>query len=130
MIRVAVGILEQGGRVLVCQRKKGARYELKWEFPGGKVKDGENLKTSLKRELSEELDIDAEIGEEIFQQRWVYPDHGDFEIHFLSVQRFSGELQNLSFENICWIDPEELKELDLLEGSRGVVQLLQKRTRN
>ena len=127
MIRVAVGILEQDGRVLVCQRKKGARYEMKWEFPGGKVEDGEDLKATLKRELSEELNITAEIGEEIFQQRWVYPDHGDFDVHFLSVQRFSGELQNLSFENICWIDPEELKELDLLEGSKGMIQRLRKK---
>lgn len=130
MIRVAVGILEQDGRMLVCQRKKGARYEMKWEFPGGKVEDGEDLKATLKRELSEELNITAEIGDEVFQQRWRYPDHGEFEIHFFSVRRFSGEVRNLTFENIRWIDPENLGELDLLEGSRGVIQLLTKRTRN
>ena len=130
MIRVAVGILEQDGRVLVCQRKKGARYEMKWEFPGGKVEDGEDLQTTLKRELYEELNITAEIGDGIFQQRWTYPDHGEFEVHFFSIQRFSGELRNLTFENIRWIDPEKLKDLDLLEGSRGVIQHLYKRSGN
>ncbi len=126
MIRVAAGILEQDGRVLLCQRKKGSRYEMKWEFPGGKVEDGEDLKATLKRELFEELNITAEIGDEIFQQRWTYPDHGEFEIHFFSVPGFSGEVRNVTFENIQWIDPAKLGELDLLEGSKGMVHRLRK----
>lgn len=127
MIQVAVGIIERKGLVLVCQRKKGSRYELKWEFPGGKVEGGEDPQTSLKRELSEELNIMPEIGDKMFQQRWVYPDHGDFEIHFFSIREFSGELKNLTFEEIRWVSPEMIGELDLLEGSRGVIEHLRKR---
>jgi 8-oxo-dGTP diphosphatase len=122
MIQVAVGIVERDGRVLVCQRKRGSRYELKWEFPGGKVKKGEDPKTSLKRELSEELNITAEVGQEIFQQRWIYPDHGEFQLHFFMVQEFAGELENQTFEQILWVSPEDLNKLDLLEGSRKVVR--------
>jgi 8-oxo-dGTP diphosphatase len=124
MIQVAVGIVESDGCVLVCQRKRGARYELKWEFPGGKVEGAEDPKTSLKRELSEELNITAEVGEEIFQQRWIYPDHGEFELHFFAVQKFSGDLKNQAFEDILWVSPDDLTKLDLLEGSREVVRYI------
>jgi 8-oxo-dGTP diphosphatase len=122
MIRVAVGIVEANGLILVCQRKQGSRHELKWEFPGGKVENGEDPKTSLKRELSEELNLTAEVGEEIFQQRWIYPDRGQFELHFFTVQKFSGEPKNQAFEQILWVSPEDLDKLDLLEGSKEVVR--------
>lgn len=124
MIQVAVGIVERNGRVLVCQRKRGSRYELKWEFPGGKVENGEDPKTSLKRELSEELNITADVGEEIFQQRWIYPDSGEFELHFFTVQKLSGEPKNQAFEQILWASPEDLNKLDFLEGSKAVVRYI------
>jgi 8-oxo-dGTP diphosphatase len=122
MIRVAVGIVERDGHVLICQRKRGSRYELKWEFPGGKVENGESPKTSLKRELSEELNVIADVGEEIFQQRWIYPDRGEFELHFFTVQKFSGEPKNQAFEQILWVSPQDLNKLDLLEGSKAVIR--------
>jgi 8-oxo-dGTP diphosphatase len=122
MIRVAVGVVERDGYILVCQRKRSSRYELKWEFPGGKVENGEDPKTSLKRELYEELNVTAEVGEEIFWQRWSYPDRGEFELHFFTVQKFSGEPKNQAFEQILWVSPEDLDKLDLLEGSKEVVR--------
>ncbi|MGA9365038.1 MAG: (deoxy)nucleoside triphosphate pyrophosphohydrolase [Bacteroidota bacterium] len=122
MIQVAVGIVERDGHILVCQRKRGSRYELKWEFPGGKVENGENLEISLKRELSEELSITADVGEEIFQQRWIYPDRGEFELHFFTVQKFSGEPKNQAFEQILWVSPQDLNKLNLLEGSKAVIR--------
>lgn len=122
MIRVAVGIVERDGHILICQRKRGSRYELKWEFPGGKVENGEDPKASLERELSEELNVSAEVGEEIFQQRWIYPDGGEFKLHFFTVKKFSGVLKNLAFEQILWVSPEDLNRLDLLQGSSRVVR--------
>jgi 8-oxo-dGTP diphosphatase len=124
MIQVAAGIVEHAGRVLVCQRKKGSRYELKWEFPGGKVENGESPQATLQRELFEELNITAEVGDEIYQQQWKYPDHGEFEIHFFSVREFTGDLRNLAFADILWVSPEELTKLDLLDGSREAARFL------
>jgi 8-oxo-dGTP pyrophosphatase MutT (NUDIX family) len=88
------------------------------------VENGEDPKISLKRELSEELSITAEVGREIFRQRWVYPDYGEFELHFFPVQKFWGKPQNLAFEQILWVSPKNLSKLDLLEGSRKVVQCI------
>jgi 8-oxo-dGTP diphosphatase len=124
MIQVAVGIVERDGQILVCQRKQGSRYELKWEFPGGKVENREDAKTSLRRELSEELNITADVGEEIFQQRWIYPDGGEFELHFFTVRTFSGQPKNRAFEQIVWASPEDLNKLDFLEGSKAVVRYI------
>src|SRR2546428_11019656 len=57
MIRVAAGILARDDRVLICRRRKGGAFPLKWEFPGGKLQDGETPEAALVRELAEELGI-------------------------------------------------------------------------
>jgi 8-oxo-dGTP diphosphatase len=127
MIQVAVGIIARAGRVLVCQRKKGMRYELKWEFPGGKVENGEDPKSTLERELLEELNITAEVGDEIYRQQWVYPDQGEFDIHFFSVEKFTGDPQNLVFAGIRWVSLQDLKKLDLLDGSKEAARRISTR---
>jgi 8-oxo-dGTP diphosphatase len=125
MVTVSAGIIERNGLILVCQRKKGSRYELKWEFPGGKAKTGEDPKKALHRELVEELGIYAEVGEEIFRQQWRYADNGEFDVRFYAIRKFSGEPMNKVFENLRWVSPDVLRELDLLNGSRGVLRHLQ-----
>ena len=62
---VVAAVIEQDGEILVCQRRRGSRHELKWEFPGGKVEPGEEPRAALIRELQEELKIDADIGPEL-----------------------------------------------------------------
>ncbi len=61
-VLVAAAVLIEDGRVLVTKRKKGTHLEGAWEFPGGKVLPGEDPRTALRRELLEELGIDAEAG--------------------------------------------------------------------
>ncbi|MBI2620036.1 MAG: NUDIX domain-containing protein [Ignavibacteriales bacterium] len=61
MTRVAVGIIRNNGKFLLCQRKKGSRYGLKWEFPGGAVEFGDTLENTIIREMMEEFDIEIEI---------------------------------------------------------------------
>lgn len=60
---VSAGVIVEGGRVLLSQRKAGAHLEGKWEFPGGKVEPGEDPREALRRELVEELGIETHIGE-------------------------------------------------------------------
>lgn len=62
-VLVAAAILIEGGRVLVTQRKAGAHLAGAWEFPGGKVAPGEDPRDGLRRELAEELGIEATVGE-------------------------------------------------------------------
>ncbi|MDE3058865.1 MAG: (deoxy)nucleoside triphosphate pyrophosphohydrolase [Bacteroidota bacterium] len=124
MVKVAVGIIQLGSQVLVCQRKKNARYGLQWEFPGGKLENGELPEQCLQRELREELSIEATIGAEIHHQSWTYPDAGSFEVSYYLVSSYSGFIKNNVFEHIRWIPVSELGAIAMLEGNKEVVALL------
>jgi len=124
MTRVAVGILRKNGKILACQRKKGSRYEFKWEFPGGKLEPGETPLQCLQRELREELSIDVNKVQKMEFQSAFYDDGGMFEVAYCHVSDFSGDPQNNVFENIRWVDAAELRRLDILEGNRSFVDKL------
>lgn len=127
MKQVAVGIIMKDGRVLACQRKRDAQYPLKWEFPGGKLEDGETPAETVVRELQEELEIDAIVERELHRQEWVYPDGKDdssFKVFYLLIRAFNGTPVNRAFEQVRWVTPEELSTMDILEGNREMVDIL------
>jgi 8-oxo-dGTP diphosphatase len=124
MTRVAVGVLQKGGKVLVCQRKKGSRYGLKWEFPGGKLEPGETILECLKRELFEELSISVRDIDRVQIQSTFYEDGGMFEVAYCFVSQFTGEARNNAFEEIRWVTIPELRALDNLKGNEAFVASL------
>jgi 8-oxo-dGTP diphosphatase len=119
-ILVSAGILKDGDRILICQRHRTDKYGMQWEFPGGKVRDGEDLKDSLRRELAEELLIDAVVGEEVFRLRHRYPDRC-VEVVFFTVPSFRGCIVNQVFEAVEWAPRHRLPEFDFLEADRELV---------
>ena len=121
---VAAAVIERGGRILACQRRKGDRHELKWEFPGGKLEDGENPAEALRRELREELGIEAKIGQELARYQFAYPHKPPIELIFFRVTDYQGEIHNEIFEEIRWCLATELPSLDFLEGDIDFVQRL------
>jgi 8-oxo-dGTP diphosphatase len=137
MKHVAVGVILNNGRVLACQRKRTVRYPLKWEFPGGKIEPGETARDALVRELREELAIEAVPGELLLSHEWVYrngsqnPEQdGRFHVTYFIVRSFAGEPLNHTFEDIRWVTPVTLQDMDILEGNREAVALLLKRSGN
>lgn len=118
---VVAGVIEREGRMLVCQRRAGSRHELKWEFPGGKVEEGETPRQALARELDEELSIQAEIGAELARYEYSYPASAPLLLVFFRVSRYSGEPQNLEFNAIRWEARERLPHYDFLEGDAEFV---------
>lgn len=122
-ILVTAGILKDGERVLICQRHRSDKYGLQWEFPGGKVHDGEGLKEALHRELAEELNIDAQVGDEVFRLRHRYPDRF-VEVIFFLVADFRGEISNQMFEAVEWAPRDQLPQYDFLEADRELVERL------
>lgn len=123
-ITVVAGLIHQADNWLVCQRRRDAAFALKWEFPGGKVKPGEALQDSLRRELCEELGIDADIGPERYRTRHNYPDQYTVELIFFDVMAFRGTPQNHVFEQICWVPLSGLPYLDFLEGDAELIAFL------
>jgi len=133
MKEVAVGILRKERLVLACRRKSTARYPLKWEFPGGKLEPGETPDQALRRELREELGIMASVGPEFHRQEWTYDEgSGDdgavssYRVFYYIVPRYTGEITNKTFHEIRWVTVPELGRMDVLEGNREAVRLLQR----
>lgn len=124
MTQVAVGVIKQNGKFLICQRKRGGRYELKWEFPGGKIEPGEDIEHCLRRELREELGIEIETVERVEILDAYYEDGGLFRVSYCFVTGINGALQNKAFEQIRWVTLTELKEIDMLEGNRPFIASL------
>ena len=124
MITVAAGILKQHGRILICQRKSTGAFPLQWEFPGGKVEAGEDARSCLRRELREELAIEADIGPEVSAFQYTYPNGFQVDLVFFQVHGYAGEMVNQAFEQIIWEDAPKLVTYDFLEGDRALVARL------
>ena len=120
--QVVAALLVRGERVLICQRTRHQALPLKWEFPGGKIEPGETREAALKRELQEELGIDAEIGRKVASLCHRYRQDSEFELHFFLVERFSGELTNNIFQGIRWEALANLPQYDFLEADLRFVQ--------
>ena len=122
---VVGGLIYQNKKILICQRKKEGDHPLKWEFPGGKLKDSENNKEALKRELKEELSI--EINEMIFFDEYLYEYKKlskILKLVFFQIYQFEGEIQNKVHQQLKWIDISNLGDYDFLEGDLKIINKL------
>ena len=124
MVAVAAVIMRDG-RVLACQRSRNDRFPLKWEFPGGKVKQGETPEAALARELEEELGASATIGSEIHRVKHKYSElTKNIEIIFFAAMLDQKPIENRIFERIGWVAPAELRGMDFLEADRELIDML------
>lgn len=122
MKRVVAGLILQDGKLLVCQRTRHQTMPLKWEFPGGKIEEGEQPRDALRRELDEELGITATIGDEIARIQHEYPNGGMVELRFYVVREFQRELENRIFRDMQWAKPKDLPNFDFLEADLTLVR--------
>jgi 8-oxo-dGTP diphosphatase len=120
-VEVVAAVMMREGKILIGQRKRSGRHPLKWEFPGGKVEPGEDPRAALARELREELNVEAIIGDLLDSCEAGYPDGFRVRLLFYRVTEFEGEPRNLDFEQILWERPERLREYDFLEGDLSFV---------
>jgi len=97
---------------------------LKWEFPGGKIEEGEQPRDALRRELDEELGIAAVVNDEVVRIQHKYPGGNSVELRFFQVYEYSGELENRIFREIVWADPKDLPTYDFLEADLTLVREL------
>jgi 8-oxo-dGTP diphosphatase len=122
MKRVVAALILKDDQILACQRTRHQPMPLKWEFPGGKIEEGEQPRDALRRELEEELGIEATIGNEVARIHHEYPSGGAIELRFFEVHNYLGEVENRIFREIRWVDRNELPTLDFLEADRQLVR--------
>ena len=121
MKQVVAGIIVREGQILICQRRRDQDLPLKWEFPGGKVEPQEDREAALRRELEEELGIQARIGRRAATVQHSYRGSG-VEIHFYFIEEFAGEVRNYIFNEIQWVPPINLPSYDFLEADIALVK--------
>ena len=108
--------------MLVCQRTRHQTMPLKWEFPGGKIEEGEQPRDALRRELDEELGIQAKIGDEVARIRHEYKGGSSVELRFYVVREYDGNLENKIFRDLQWAERADLPTYDFLEADLELVK--------
>ena len=121
MKRVVAALIWRGDEILICQRTRQQPMPLKWEFPGGKIEEGEQPRDALRRELEEELGIQAVIGDEVARIQHEYPNGISVELRFFIVHGYAGEMENRIFQDVVWVTPGNLPGYDFLEADRELI---------
>jgi 8-oxo-dGTP diphosphatase len=126
-IQVVVGILiDDYGRVLINQRPEGRHLAGAWEFPGGKLEQGESAASGLSRELREELGIEVQRAEPLLNLSHRYPDRSvNLDVWWVSA--WSGVVMPCDGQVLRWVEPEALSAVPILPADRPIVRAVRAR---
>ena len=122
---VVAAVVERADQILVTQRLAGTHLAGHWEFPGGKMEDGEDHRRCLEREMREELDVEVEVGNELHATSFDYPDR-TVELHFYSCA-IIGNPKPVLGQRMRWVSPAELKTLRFPPADLELIRLLANR---
>lgn len=117
-------ILRQDGYVLLGQRPEGKSWAGWWEFPGGKIEQGESAAEALKREVHEELGVEAEDFSPWITREFSYPER-HVRLNFFVVRTWRGEPHGKERQNLSWQNPANVGVGPLLPANVPVMQALQ-----
>ena len=121
---VSAGILLDGGKVLLCQRRQDKSLEAgKWEFPGGKLEQGETPQQALRRELKEELDIETETGRLLDARIKTYGEKTIL-LLFYESRITHGTIRPLEHSSICFVPVDRVLDYDLADADRRAAQTI------
>ena len=114
--------ISQDGKFFVAKRKPGGAIGLKWEFPGGKLEEGEGDEAALRREFQEEFGIDVEplklIGCSVFES-----DSGLRELAAWLVKMPAGAAPAIrEHSEVAWLSLEEIRKIDLADSDKGLLE--------
>ena len=122
---VAVALIDVDGRVLLAERPKGKSMAGLWEFPGGKVHDGEMPEAALIRELKEELDIDVTAS---CLAPFTFASHGYEDFHLLMplyvCRRWQGMVSPHEGQRLTWARPARLTDYPMPPADKPLVAML------
>ena len=124
---VAGALYDPSGRVLIAQRPVGKMLAGRWEFPGGKLQDGEAPLAGLVRELREELGVEARAAEPLMRYCVEYPAH-TLRLEMWIETDWSGEPRGLDGQALKWVEPARLGDEDILEADQPIVAALIRRS--
>lgn len=121
---VAAVVIDKGK--ILCAQRGVTRFDytsLKYEFPGGKIEQGETPEEALRRELSEEMDYDVEVVRQLCVVNHTYPDFS-ITMQIFLCRPLSSKPTLKEHRSFCWLNPTELDSLDWAAADRCAVELL------
>ena len=125
-IRVVAAVIkaEKNGEPIIFATQRGyGEFKDGWEFPGGKIQEGETPQEALKREIMEELDTEIEVGELIDTIEYDYPEfHLSMDCFWCSIVK--GDLVLKEHEAAKWVTKESLDEVDWLPADFSLVECI------
>jgi mutator protein MutT len=124
-VDVVAAVIERDGRILIARRPAGGHLGGLWEFPGGKRRRDETPEAALVRELREELDATATVGELLEDVVWTYPEK-TIRLRFFRCL-VAGELHAAEGQEIAWVRPSELGGYAFPPADAGLVARLRSR---
>ncbi len=124
MICVTAAIItDNDNRILIARRKPGKSLAGYWEFPGGKIEDGETPEESLARELKEEMNLVVRVGSFVGENVHHYE---GFSIRLMAYQTeiVTGEMQLTDHDQVVWVTMDEMKEYRLAPADVPLLEMM------
>ena len=123
-VRVVAAVIRKGNKIFATQRGYG-EFKDGWEFPGGKIEEGETPEQALAREIKEELDTEIQVGKLIDTIEYDYPKfHLSMDCFWCEIMQ--GGLELKEHEAARWLSKEELYSVDWLPADVGVIEKIKK----
>lgn len=123
-VRVVAAVIRKDNKIFATQRGYG-EFKDGWEFPGGKIEEGETPEQALAREIKEELDTEIKVGELIDTIEYDYPNfHLSMDCFWCEIMQ--GGLELKEHEAARWLSKEELYSVDWLPADVGVIEKIKK----
>jgi 8-oxo-dGTP diphosphatase len=124
-IRVVAAQIVQDGRYLITQRKPSSSLPLLWEFPGGKVEDGESDESALTRELFEEMHIEAVVETQVLAMTHEYDAYIiDFQVYRCHLEDPYADIKCIGIHDFRWVQPDELDLYEFPGADQATVDSL------
>jgi 8-oxo-dGTP diphosphatase len=124
-VEVVAAVIERDGRYLITRRLEGTHLAGLWEFPGGKILQGEKPEDALRRELKEELGVEAAVGELIQTVDWTYPEMTVRLLFFRCA--LAGEPTPLEGQEMRWVAPADLRSYNFPDADATLIARLSRR---
>jgi len=119
-MRVACALIEQDDKILAVQRSERMKMPLKWEFPGGKIHQGEPPEQCVVREVAEELSLQIAVVRPLPPVYHVYSDFSVTLYPFI-CSMVAGELTLHEHKSLLWLSPHELRSLDWVAADFPII---------
>ncbi len=121
-LEVVAAIIKENDKYFTTQRGYG-EYKGWWEFPGGKIENGESKEEALKREIREELATEIEIDRFITTVQFDYPEF-HLIMHCFICHITAGQPQLLEAKAAKWLDKNDLESVEWLPADRAILHLI------